>query len=177
MSIPGVFKPHHLHIKDENGNRIGMDKSGEFIDGGALYNYPIDAFDYLKYQKSSISEVEKEYIEINKKTLGLSLFTPSMQSDLTNSADNIVGFLQTLMILFYNAENLFYNLNPYNEYRTIKINDDNLSTLDFNLSEKEKQTLISNGILAVNRFYKKQQTEIKDLEIEAILEKLIDFEN
>ena len=60
MSIPGVFKPHTLYIKDIRNNRIKNEASGLFVDGGVLYNYPIDAFDTLQYQTPFFTDEDKD---------------------------------------------------------------------------------------------------------------------
>ncbi|MBI3236710.1 MAG: patatin-like phospholipase family protein, partial [Chlamydiales bacterium] len=50
VSIPMIFKPHTLHLKDSEGTRYPMEGYGAFVDGGLIRNFPLDAFDDNRYQ-------------------------------------------------------------------------------------------------------------------------------
>lgn len=165
MSIPGVFKPHTLYIKDNENNRIKKDTFGLFVDGGVLYNYPIDAFDTLKYQTSSVTNKDKDYVKLNKKTLGLSLYTPTTKAQKLNSCESISEFVSTLALLYYNSEALIHNLETYDKYRTIVINDEDISTLEFQLSDEMKKALEASGEEATNKFFKEQQKRLKEMNL------------
>ncbi len=52
MSIPGVFKPHHLHIK-EGEKRIPIPEEYVVVDGGLLNNLPLETFDRKKIRLDS----------------------------------------------------------------------------------------------------------------------------
>lgn len=75
-AIPGIFKPHILHIKNEIGARVPAHHLGLHWDGGIHVNYPIDAFDQLKYRSTNPREGSRK--DTNMQTLGFNLVDPEV---------------------------------------------------------------------------------------------------
>lgn len=163
MSIPVLFKPHQKYIK-LNEKRV-LEKTSRkhfYIDGGVFDNYPIWLFDdkkyYGKHEKSG---------RYNTETLGFRL-EPFMKT-LTKQIDKGGGVLDiykkseeetnnenwkflnldyflSIALCFYNKQDSDFDLTLENEKkRTIFIDDNDISTLKFNLNLKEKAQLIKSG--------------------------------
>jgi predicted acylesterase/phospholipase RssA len=114
MSIPAAFKPHCLHIKTRAGDSVDRKAAphlGQFVDGGMLYNYPLNAFDKRKYLSSFSGDTASgEAFLINKRTLGLSLFTPEQPMERTARAmasarvETVGDLVRTIASYYYSAE-------------------------------------------------------------------------
>src|SRR3990167_11245651 len=155
MSIPGVFKPHFLHWKNENGERHSRNDLGSFVDGGVLYNFPLETFDKKKYQATiPLGQDAGEYHQLNKKTLGFCLYTPDENTLPPNLKIETVGDLLTSFIsLYYSSENQIRHLTPYNKHRVIPISNEGVGTLDFSLSDEQKQGLVFAGKKGTENFF------------------------
>lgn len=164
MSIPGVFKPHNLYVKNAENKRVLKEDLGLFIDGGVLDNFPIAAFDSLKYQRASVDE-NKDFVVLNKRTLGLSLYNPENNKQIPNEVSNIYDLGNTLVELYFNSEELFHKLEPYDEFRVIKINDEGVSTLEFKLSDEIKKSLELSGEEATQKFFDDQEKRLKEMDL------------
>ncbi|NGX34464.1 MAG: hypothetical protein K1060chlam1_00817 [Candidatus Anoxychlamydiales bacterium] len=165
MSIPGVFEPHNLYIKNAKNEREKKEDFGLFIDGGVLDNFPIDAFDTLKYETHSYTEENKNYVKLNKRTLGLSLYTLETGNQNPNEVTNIFDLGKTLVALYFNSEILFRKLEPYDDFRNIKIDDINVSTLEFKLSDELKKALENSGKKATKKFFDEEQKKLESLNL------------
>ena len=158
MSIPGVFEPHKLHSKNKNGERRSRAGDlGSFVDGGVIYNFPIEAFDKLKYQSSTPlnNEMLDEY-RFNKRTLGFSLYTPDDAPTPPQSIDDPWDVLSGIGDLYMSSEEHIRHLNPFNRHRVIPISNEGVGMLDFSLIDERKNDLINSGIKGVNDFFEKK---------------------
>lgn len=168
MSIPGVFKPHILHAKNENGDKIKREDLGFFADGGMLYNFPLEAFDKKKYQTHGLlNQEEGEYHQLNKKTLGFELFSPDeKQKNLTSppKIETVGDLLSSFTQLYLSAEDNIRQLTPYNKHRIIPISNEGVGTLEFSLSDERKKLLITSGITGTENFVEKQNNYIRQLD-------------
>lgn len=151
MSIPGVFKPHTLHVK-MNGSRIPWKDGGAMLDGGMLYNFPIEAFDSEFYQEKGIPLNQFGAPRFNRRTLGLNLY--SSTSDPKNESEiNTVGdLLHSITEIYYSAEEVIRATVPYNTHRVLDIDTQDVGTLEFNLSPQRQKLLIESGRKAVHDF-------------------------
>jgi len=166
MSIPGVFNPHTLYIKNSENKRVKKEGFGLFVDGGVLDNFPITAFDTLEYESKSYTKENKDYVKLNKRTLGLSLYTPGTKKDqIPNEVSNVFDLGTTILELFFHSEVLFQKLEPYDKYRTIEIDDLDVSTLEFKLSEEEKKALEESGKKATKKFFEEQEKRLKGMNL------------
>ena len=157
---------HKLHIKNDKNERIKKEDLGLFVDGGILDNFPITAFDTLEYETKSYTEENKNFVKLNKRTLGLSLYTPGNKKDqIPNEVSNVLDLSKTLLDLYFNSESLISKLEPYDNYRNIKIDNLDVSTLEFQLSEEEKKALEESGKKATKRFFDEQEKRLESLNL------------
>ena len=150
LSIPGVFQPHTLHFKDATGTRHAREHHGQFIDGGLIRNFPIDAFDDEKYQEDRHFRGEKT----NRRTLGLGLFDPKPSAEpeiqeISSGSDIIKALIST----FYHAEQIMLDETGRYRDRTILIPVTGVGLLDFNLSDEAKALHIGSGTKATDSFF------------------------
>lgn len=131
MSFPGAFE--------------GVEWKGNFyVDGGVGNNLPIEIFDHKKYIPKGIKRNE---MGNNPCTLGLKIDT----------ADEIYGFDSEKSIGLIDYFSRLIGLHTRNmakhaEKRSniVRIFDEEISTLDFDLNEEKKQKLIESGNRAIN---------------------------
>jgi NTE family protein len=122
MSIPLFFASVDFRL-DAN--------SDVFVDGGVLRNYPIDAFDPTG-----------AHAMVNPQTLGLSLSSappPRVQ------IDSLPRYSTTLFETLLDAQVVDLQTNPADLERTVLINDLNISTTDFQITDPQKCALIGQG--------------------------------
>ena len=160
MSIPGIFKPHIIHILKIDGNkreRIPYPNGGSFLDGGMIYNFPVETFDQKQYLTQEDLGPEGKCPKYNKETIGFSLFSslspPPVQGTPNNIKDLITGIAQ----VYLGAEAAIRAINPYNQSRVIEIDAKDVGTLSFNLSDQKKRELIDSGFQAVRAFIDKKE--------------------
>jgi NTE family protein len=170
MSLPVAFQPASLRFK--NAHHLTSDQEARvFIDGGARVevNFPLHAFDKKKYIKSCELKSEACIREVNKKTLGFSLSPPiealchdnrHLSSEL--SAKNVYSEYK---YIHSHGEEFFPRLTKYDhKYRIVKINNCEVDTFEFNLSEKKTKSLIKSGRKAVEAFFTRQSYFLHILE-------------
>jgi NTE family protein len=193
MSFPFLFKPKNLRYKfktKKNTLKAFTDYSESYIDGGLLYNFPIDAFDKKEYLPER--EENNPNKNRNKRTLGLSLFSPLKNIELIddnpgackktlkkiselseiffrNTKNFILGTLNSYYdsekILGKNYNPLDYDLKNNENGKTRVINICNLGTNTFEILTKEKmESLIFSGKKAVNAFFQKNNLKEPFLE-------------
>lgn len=127
-AFPGYFLPEHI---------------GQFVyaDGGIMNNYPIKIFD-------------DPDIARNRTTLGFKPIDPKIKSDYeqgkepqsftkTNSGVSILAAEATALI----SADMIVALE--NAYRTVFINDNDISALEFSISSTKKNALIQSGHTAM----------------------------
>lgn len=148
MSIPIFFEAFHF-----NGD--------VYVDGGLTWNYPIDLFDGLLQQPVIGKPVMPPEVGVNTETLGFSLGTEaqikSEEQCGTRPAVSITGlesYAKALFSFIAGAANQL-RLDPDSMKRTIFIDNANVSTTDFTLSDALKQKLVDNGILATSEWLKR----------------------
>jgi NTE family protein len=155
MSIPGVFKPHHIYIRNQYGGCTPIVERF-YVDGGVVNNFPIGIFDSKKYQPNSNSDMP---LVFNNKTLGFSLFSEGdkerFESDFGKSSqEDIKTAYQVLKPVFYAIyNNELTHFNEADKTRTIFINNLGFATTNFALSDLEKNQLIEAGSNAVKLFF------------------------
>ena len=125
MSIPLVFEPLRWNNND-------------YVDGGTMYNYPIEIFDDNPSPD---------------KTLGFILSTQS--SVLTPSRKEDNGLLSHIGRIYESIMNVSYEycFRMGNHHRTIFIDPAGVKTLDFKLTEEQKNTLKTNGYKATLAYF------------------------
>lgn len=109
-----------------------------FVDGGVLRNYPIDTFDTTGAHAS-----------INPQTLGLSLSSappPRVQ------IDSLPRYGTKLFKTLLDAQVVDLQTNPADLERTVLINDLNIPTTDFQITDPQKCALIGQGFDCTCRY-------------------------
>ncbi len=158
MSIPGVFKPHCIHIK-KGPHRVEYKEAGSFVDGGLLYNLPVEAFDQKRYQTKEDLGEEGLCPKFNRRTLAFSLSSPSQGLRQESNIETIGQLLIGVASAYYKAETLLRQLNPYNQRRVIEIDPGDVSTLSFNLDDEGKRALFDTGFKTTESFFSKALRE------------------
>lgn len=158
MSIPFVFKPQLLFAKNSEGERYPLEEMGLCLDGGLIDNLPADTFDRKKFFGKNVEEEEKECPKFNKRTLCLSFDTEKAGQDNEKAHTNINNIAYAILTdIFYEAEKVKQNINPYNEHRIVKINVGNVGMLDFNLCDEAIAEMIAAGKNDLESFFKSQE--------------------
>ncbi|MBA3238892.1 MAG: ankyrin repeat domain-containing protein [Parachlamydiaceae bacterium] len=156
MSIPGVFKPHTIHMK-ENGQRVSKPHLGQFVDGGLLNNLPMETFDYKGFISREELGIKGDFPVFNKRTIGYDLC--SSPEDITDiktdvkKVKTVFGLMKCLLEIYMEAEDNIRLLNPYASARIIKINVGTVGLLDFDLNTQQKEILLKSGYEATKKYF------------------------
>jgi NTE family protein len=160
MSLPGAFEAHILHYKDRPGplGRRCPCEGQSFIDGGIIYNLPVEAFDKKKYiKKSSLSKEEGECPAFNKRTLAFSLYTPGEEVPKEDTTVNTTfGVISDFLNTRWHAESITRKRVEYNKHRIIKISNMGVGTFEFDLAPEKLEQLVLSGKESVEDFFEKQ---------------------
>ncbi|KFE63266.1 patatin-like phospholipase family protein [Hyalangium minutum] len=131
-----------------------------YVDGGVSWNYPIDLFDGLIRQPVIGKPPVSIDVGVCAETLGFSLGTPEqiqrLEKDglpLPVSVSDLKTYTKALFNFMLGASNLLH-LDPDSIQRTVFIDNANVSTTDFTLSDELKQKLVDNGVLATTAWFK-----------------------
>lgn len=131
MAIPFIYEPVVYPPED------ALSKQNIYVDGGTMYNYPIEIFD--------------DYDP--KKTLGFILGTEASILNPTHKKDtNLITHIACLMDAIKNVS-YEYCFRMGNAYRTIFIDTAGINMLNFSLTNAQKQTLITNGHSATLEYF------------------------
>ena len=144
MSIPGIFQPHILHFKDENGVRYPRPDKGKFMDGGIFKNLPLDAFDDNAYQGADAWGKST-----NKRTLGIGL-VDAHPAPAKAPSDPITP--KDLAMAYYAVESILHASDRHVAHRVVRIPIDGVGLLDFDLNDADKAKLIAAGETATETF-------------------------
>lgn len=137
MSIPLFF--HAWKFPDENPD------DHIFVDGGTIYNYPINAFDSNG---------------CNEETLGFFLNNTTGKPKVANlKYDHLLSYVKNLFDTLLLAQKLDFEKNIEDRSRTIIIDDHGISATDFGLNDKQKTELYNSGLSAVNDWVKAKQAQ------------------
>lgn len=154
MSLPFVYKPHYKYIQDNAGNRI-KDSEDIFIDGGIAHNYPLNLFDDVGYKNDS-KRVNKS--DMNRETLGLRLISSEADTPAglivseNNKINTLFSFIWNISQALYNGQEHFYH--QEDGKRSVFIDTMDISTVQFDLSRRDKELLFSKGKEAVEKYLK-----------------------
>jgi NTE family protein len=150
-----------------------------YVDGGVFNNYPIKLFDRKKYvtkTKLKSHAVETEYYKpineklrgkhpgssqylYNKETLGFRLDSAKEIAVFRDAAEpehrKIEDFFDYAGALIHSVLNVQEDQHLHSDdwHRTIYINTLNVKTTDFDLPNEDKQNLIEQGKLGVDKYF------------------------
>ena len=153
MSIPFFFR----YVKGDDGHVM--------VDGGVIYNYPIDLFDRKKYLSNPANGDAKPDIVtkdansdvcVNHETLGFRLGDAKTREEAEKPQPQKIDSLYdyALALIDYmrqNAQKL--HLQPYDWNRTVYIDSSPAKVTEFNLSQKQIAQLIANGDAGVKSYF------------------------
>jgi NTE family protein len=124
-----------------------------YVDGGVLNNFPIRIFDSLEFNQNCHSIGERL---INPNTLGFRLDTTGeVQNTEKIKTNNIFNFAVSIFNLIYGYEQT-NGLDSHDWDRTIRICIDNISAIDFDLTDDQKQQMLKSGYdVTMSEFSKK----------------------
>jgi NTE family protein len=142
MSVPLFFEGVELET-EENGEKI----TNVFCDGGMVINYPIRLFDDPKFN-------EHLFYGVNRETLGICFKQKKKQVEIHNLLDYIESLLRISSVI----QEECYEEDPLNKSRSIFIDVNGVSALDFNLETGDDtyRFLYQQGYVAAKEFYEKQ---------------------
>lgn len=133
MSIPLFFKA--WQFPDANPS------SHLYVDGGVMYNYPIDTFDNANSPADA--------------TLGFflaDLQNAAPPNDLTYGVDYLETYIKSLFEALLNSQNWMIEKNLYESERTIQIDDLGISATDFSITPQQVQALYHSGYTSTKTF-------------------------
>ncbi len=141
MSIPLFFKAWQFS-DDEKGDY--------YVDGGLIYNYPVDTFD----DEDDITA-----------TLGLYLGAkdPKEAANSTIGKNHILKYIKNTFIASLQAQHTHFMKARINKERTIFIDDFDVSPINFNITETVKDSLKSSGKQAAIEYMKLNEKYMDNL--------------
>jgi len=179
MSIPLIFKPHFMYIKQGSKRQIDPNKETTlYIDGGVINNYPLFLFDEHKYLSRKMKYLIPSGGNFsNPETLGLRLVNKERKNFLMGTSKTLpqkelFSFLPYFMAILgtiYHKEESDHTL-ANEQWRTAYIDTCGVNMLDFDLSDEQKSQLMISGKTAINEFFDEDfigSSEEDDLDIGA----------
>ena len=120
-----------------------------YVDGGVLNNYPIRIFDDIRFNPN-LKECNGR--KINPNTIGFRLdTTDELKSPAKTKTTNIINFAISIFDLIYGyAQNNILDEGDWE--RTIRICIDNVSAVDFNLTNEQKLNMVKSGFNSTKEF-------------------------
>lgn len=122
-----------------------------YVDGGVMYNYPIDAFD----RKNTIPN----------QTLGFFLTNltgqPAAPNNLTFGVTQMELYVKSLFEALMNSQDYRVQNNGFEENRTVQINDLGIAATDFDITKAQALQLYDSGLNSTQNFLTKMDNNIK----------------
>ncbi len=144
MSIPIVFEPTSIYELIDG--KLKEAPFGKFVDGGLLDNYPIDKLDKKGFKHGRVPDSHKDDPWVNPRTWGLNLYSPEEANPTLKAASTSAkSVIADLCNLFSNAETILKQNAPQNNQRTIDINNQGVSLVDFTINPERDRKLIESG--------------------------------
>ena len=110
-----------------------------YVDGGTVYNYPINAFSELK------------------ETLGFFFKKHEEEADSAMSYDHIMKYVSSIFQALLNAQKISFHENAHQVKRTVFIETHGISPTEFKLDDKQKKLLFNAGKEATLEYLKNSQ--------------------
>lgn len=110
-----------------------------FVDGGTVYNYPINTFD--------------EDGKVNTKTLGFHLVDKAGKGKETGlEMGQPAKYVRVLFDTLLDAQEIDFDRDSEQKKRTVNIDDHGISATDFSLNKAKQELLLKSGEEATNEF-------------------------
>jgi len=145
MSIPFVFEPHVLlaKVKQPDGSIkvVARPDLGVYVDGGVMMNFPLEAFDEMRYQGSSASFPSDDR-RTNRRTLG---FTFTRSKGEVPPPRNAVDIAKGLLSIYSDAEEVIRAERGDVGFRAIALDRKAVTMMRFDVTEDEKDAVIADA--------------------------------
>lgn len=140
MSIPIFFES--IKISEDESSQKST--THIFSDGGVMRNYPISIFDSRYFMDKMING-------INIQTLGARFKSHSKYSEI----NSLTEYIENLIKSYMNIQQDMYNHNPKDILRSIKIETNDISFTDFNISPDDEKYnfLYQQGYKATKNYF------------------------
>ena len=134
MSIPLFFEAWQFP------NKVPDDHL--YVDGGTVYNYPIDTFDHNGVP--------------NMETMGLHLDNLNgVKKDDNLTYGHIFKYVKDVFTTLLDAQVIDFDHNPQELKRTVRIDDFGISATDFDITPQQKTELYNSGMKYTHAFLEK----------------------
>lgn len=124
-----------------------------YVDGGAMYNYPVTAFDFEDPPCQVPSDANEAGSNPASNPATLGFYSEPLLEKSSLGWDDPVQFLTELIETTSQTAHLLVASEADIRKRTIRIASSGIKTTDFDLSDREKQTLWQNGLRAACAFF------------------------
>jgi NTE family protein len=114
-----------------------------FVDGGVLWNYPIDFFEVRDGAPAPFPE-----------TLGLYLSPPSGKEKERARISDLPEYLKSLFSTVLDVQVQAFNRNACDQARSVQIDSMGVGTTDFNLTREQQIALVRSGYTATCNYLK-----------------------
>jgi NTE family protein len=143
MSIPLFFEAVQYQYP-------GTDEEQCYVDGGLMWNYPIDMFDDEKYAKRLSTGV-------NEETLGLFLYS-SKKKTRYKPVKSMIDYMEALFESISLVQEQLVIRTEKNYSRTIFIDDCGIEATDFDIERGDARynSLFESGYAAASKFFESQ---------------------
>jgi NTE family protein len=140
MSIPLFFEAVQYQYPGTEGTQY-------YVDGGLMWNYPIDMFDDEKYTK-------KQYEGANEETLGLFLYS-SAKKTRYKPIKSMIDYMEALFESLLLVQEQLVIRTEKNYSRTIFIDDCGVESTDFDIERGDERytNLFNSGYAAASKFF------------------------
>ena len=174
MSIPFVYNPTILDEKS-NGHVREAPLLGTFVDGGLLKNFPLDAYDEVRFQTDDpLREDERLARKTNKKTLGFSLHQPENFVTPPSKVETVFDVVSTIVSLYKSSEQQVLKLTgEIDKHRVVKLSNRNVGTLEFGIKGNKRHLLIASGEQATRLFLEGNPSQPKGLASSSVSQDVI----
>lgn len=153
-SIPFVFKPAVIYQKDSQGNIFDRKQLGSFVDGGLLYNFPIETFDKKKFGGPSVPDIERNDPYFNTRTWGFYLIEPEVQKVEEASINDIMDLSKAMANIYFHAEKALREREGRDTSRSVAIPNQGISLLEFKVPKEKQELQLDAGRKATRAFLK-----------------------
>ena len=145
--------PLYFEAIQFDGQQIGA--GDYYVDGGILHNFPIHVFDHPPFDASN----EWFINSVNWETLGIRTFTPTDCSGAKRPINNLAGYMSHLMEAMIDQQDVMFDYNHTDRWRTINISNHCVSSTQFDIQSHEGgeayQKLIHSGQEAAQTYLEK----------------------
>ncbi len=118
MSVPIFFEAVFQEYTDSKGSSF----TNVFCDGGLMDNYPLNIFDYPKFNGNL-------YDGVNMSTLGVRFKNKQSRNEI----DNLWKYIESLLRVSSYIQQQIYESNPLNRQRSVVIDTKDVHSLDFDI--------------------------------------------